>query len=386
MKKADIRLTRRDLFRLGLTGTILSWLNPGCQRNSAPSSPTNPPTEPEPVYQLTDGLTLYDDFDGHGNFQAFDNQNLAEAGKISTRIWNIWTGWGTADVVENSSASNLLTVVNEDGQRVEYRSQGKNGEEIKRVYDADGKLIYAVPHIPGEPYHGSRKLFWLGAKEGRFETPDGPVRVQEGKVYGVAEITPAGGTGNALRLAGSLRSGAVSIEINNPAELEAADNKSFSADMMLSSSSTSRRLSAILDYHTTIPDQPPGKSWFAQIGIGTILSDDFYIIGQYGNVNAPYRFLQYLGSAVADTWYNLRMDMVTKKDDNSLNDNELRIDYYVNGALLLSSIPEDSDVILDPQRTGAGPSRILTVGTSQDNKSAVAYFDNVRAVYKNRIS
>jgi hypothetical protein len=155
---------------------------------------------------------------------------------------------------------------------------------------------------------------------------------------------------------------------------------------MLSSSSTSRRFSAILDFHTTLPDQPPGKSWFAQIGMGTVLSEDLYIIGQYGNVNLAYRVFQYLGSAELDTWYNLRMDMVTKKDDSSLKDNELRIDYYVNGALLFSGIPEDGDVILDPQRTGAGPSRILTVGTSQDNKSAVAYFDNVRAVSKNRIS
>ena len=51
-----------------------------------------------------------------------------------------------------------------------------------------------------------------------------------------------------------------------------------------------------------------------------------------------------------------------------------------------STIPEDSDVILDRQRTGVGPSRILTVGTNQDQKSAVAYFDNVRAVYRNRIA
>jgi hypothetical protein len=383
-----MKLTRRDLFRLGLTGTCLSWLGRGCQQgpnSSSPETPT-PPTEPEAVYQLTDGLTLYDDFDGHGNLQSIDNQNLAEAGKISTRIWNAWTGWGTADVADNPLASNLLMVLNEDGQRVEYGPGGKKGQEIKHVFGADGKLIEAVPHIPGQPYHGSRQLLWSGAKDGSFETPDGPVRVEKGKVYGVAEIVPAGGSGHALRLAGSLKAGDVSLEISNPAALEAADNKSFSADVMLSSSSEARLLSAILDYHTTIPDQPPGKSWFAQIGIGTVgSSEDFHIIGLYGNVNLGYRFFQYLGTAEPDTWYNLRMDMVTKKDDGSLKDNELRIDYYVNGVLELSSIPEDSDVILDPKRTGAGPSRILTAGTAQDNKSAVFYFDNVRAVYKNRI-
>jgi len=155
---------------------------------------------------------------------------------------------------------------------------------------------------------------------------------------------------------------------------------------MLSSSSTSRRLSAILDFHTTIPDQFPGKSWLTQIGIGTMGSDALYIIGQCVNVNTGYRFLDYLGDAKHDVWYNLRVDMLTQKDDSTLGDKELRVDFYVNGVLLSSTIPEDSDVILDPQRTAVGPSRILTVGTSQDQKSAVACFDNVRAVYKNRIS
>ncbi len=387
MNKKGIHLTRRDILRLGVAGTVLSWLGPGCQQGPSSSSdePTTPPVEPEAVYQLTDGKTLYDDFDGHGNLQTYNSQNLAEAGKISSRIWNAWTGWGTADIVEDGSAGRLLTVINEDGQRVEYRPEGQNGREIRYVFDAEGRLVEAVPHVPGEPYHGSRKLFWLGARDGFVETPGGPVRVRKGKIYGTAQIAPAGGNGRVLRLAGSLRSGDVSCEISNPAELEVAYNKSFSADMMLSSESTSPRLSCILDYHTTIPDQPPGKSWFAQIGIGTMGSDAIYLIGQYGNVNLGYRSLEYMGQAKLDTWYNLRMDMLTKEDDSSLSPNEFRIDYYVDGVLKFSSIPEDSDVVLDPRRTGAGPSRILTVGTEIDKQSAVAYYDNVRAVYKDRV-
>ena len=120
--------------------------------------------------------------------------------------------------------------------------QGNTGREIKHVYGADGRLIESVPHVPGEPYHGSRELLWLGARDGFMETPDGPVRVQKDKVYGVARIAPAGAGGNVLRLAGSLRSGDVSLEIGNPDELEAADNKSFSADLILSSESTSHGL------------------------------------------------------------------------------------------------------------------------------------------------
>jgi hypothetical protein len=82
-----------------LTGTALSWLGRGCQRKSDSGSTPTPPPEPDAVYELTDGLTLYDDFDGHGNLQSYNNQHLAEAGRISTRIWNVWTGWGTADIV-----------------------------------------------------------------------------------------------------------------------------------------------------------------------------------------------------------------------------------------------------------------------------------------------
>ena len=390
MPDGDVQLTRRDLFRLGLTGTALSWLGRGCQQKISPGSsePTNPPTEPKAVYVLTDGKTLYDDFDGHGNLQSYNNQNLAEAGKINSVLWNVWTGWGTADIVGDpiaGSAGSLLTAVNEDGQRVEYRPQGNTGLEIKHVYGADGRLIEAVPHVPGEPYHGSRKMTWFGAMDGYLVTPDGPVRVQKGKVYGIARIAPSGAGGNVLRLAGSLSAGDVSLEISNPDECEAADNKSFSADLMLSSESTSSRLSAVLDFHTTIPDQYPGKSWLTQIGIGTMGSDALRIIGQCVNVNTGYRFLAFLGDAQPDTWYNLRVDMLTNKDDGTLGEKELRVDFYVNGALLASTIPEDSDVVLDRQRTGAGPSRILTVGTNQNQKSAVAYFDNVRAVYRNRI-
>lgn len=387
MENTKLRLTRREILRLGLAGTALSWLGRGCQQTKAPSSSgTTTPTGPEPVYELTNGFTLYDDFDGHGNFQSSNNQNLAEAGRISSRIWNVWTGWGTADVVQNPVASGLLTVLNENDQRVEYRQEGKASRENKLVYAADGTLVEAVPHIPGEPYHGSRQLRWLGARDGDHETLEGPVRVQKGALYGLAEIVPAGGSGNAVRLAGSLRAGDVSIETFNPEALEPADNKSFSADVLLSSSSTSKRLSAVLDYHTTIPSQPPGKSWLAQIGIGTMSSDALWIIGQCVNVNTGCRYLKYLGSAQADVWYNLRMDMVTQKDDSTLDDKELRIDFYVNGALLASTIPEDSAVVLDPALTDAGPSRVLTVGTNQDGQSAVFYFDNVRAVYRNRIA
>ena len=76
-------LKRRDFIKLGLSGAALSCLNGGCEKKTS----TNPPDEPKAVYELTDGHTFYDDFDGHGNLQAYNNQNLAETGKLTSRMF-----------------------------------------------------------------------------------------------------------------------------------------------------------------------------------------------------------------------------------------------------------------------------------------------------------
>jgi len=51
-----------------------------------------------------------------------------------------------------------------------------------------------------------------------------------------------------------------------------------------------------------------------------------------------------------------------------------------------SRIPEDSEILLDPLRTGAGPHRSLVVTGAAETGTAIGYFDNVRGVYKNRVS
>jgi hypothetical protein len=55
-------LTRRDFLKLGLSGAAPSCLKSSCQVDS----PTRPGDGQEPVTELTDGRTLYDDFDGNG--------------------------------------------------------------------------------------------------------------------------------------------------------------------------------------------------------------------------------------------------------------------------------------------------------------------------------
>lgn len=371
-------LTRRDFVRLGLTGAALSWINSGCENRTS----ANPPDLTDQVYELTAGRTLYDDFDGNGNLQTYNNQNLAEAGQLNSRLWD--TSHGT-EVVPNPAASGLLTVINENGQRVEYGQQEEQSQEIKYVYGADGRLVQAVPHTPGQPYHGSKRLLWVGARNGRCDTENGPLNVQKGIVYGNAGVVPAGRSGWVLRLTSSLP-GLMGCFLAHPRDIAFADMRTLSADVMLPSTSTARDFYAALDYHTTIPEQPPGKSWFTDIGIRKYASGDVYVFAQCCNVNAGSRFYAHLEQAKMDTWYNLRQEIVTRKDDPNLKDNEFRIDYYVNGILRGSEIPEDAELLLDPGRTGWGPNRLLIIYAEQAEGESIGFFDNVRAVYKNRIS
>jgi hypothetical protein len=70
----------------------------------------------------------------------------------------------------------------------------------------------------------------------------------------------------------------------------------------------------------------------------------------------------------------------------TLKDSELRIEYYGNGILKETEIPLDSELLLDPSRTGWGPNRLLINFVLEAGGEGVAFFDNVKAVYRNRIS
>ena len=510
-------LKRRDFFKFGLTGAALSCLGVSC-KNESESTPWKPtePTDPLPVYELTDGSVLYDDFDGNGGLQSYDNQNLAEAGKLSSKLW---LAGSSTDVVLDPGAAGLFFVVNEDGQRVEYglqerqvqevvaylaenpkpitalerevlenllndrgktviadieikelekqakviqyilnrrgellndrgkklirtlsakgssspaqpgfgenfddrelvvlgrlmaekqvyenyqnspvRTAMRQGErlartalglrrewqEIKYVFDADGKLVDAVPHIPGLPYHGSKKLLLLGARDGRYITQKGSIPIERGKVYGVGQILPAMRSGYVLKIACKLWS--YRCTLNSPETIDFGDFRSFSADVMLSSESNTPSFSAGLDYHTTIPEQPPGISWGAGVLIQKSSIEKIFIMARYYNNNLGIYTGDNLGPAQLDRWYNLRMDIITKRDDGNLKENELRLDYYLDGVFRASRIPEDSEILLDPLRTGAGPHRSLVVTGAAETGTAIGYFDNVRGVYKNRVS
>jgi hypothetical protein len=257
--------------------------------------------------------------------------------------------------------------------------------ETAYIYDMAGRLIDAEPHISGRPYRGTRRLSLReshdpGLSRRRMPVPDGPESVRgQGEV-----IRSARGGGCLLKVTNPIQP-YIKILLNNPETLDFQDFRSFSADVLLSSSSSGRGASAGLDYHTTIPEQELGRSWFAQIIIVEGESE-VAILGHYTNINTGVFVGRPLGSAAFDTWFNLRMDICTSGDDPSLGATEIRIDFYVGGILKASLFPEDSALLLDPERTGLGPHRSLTVYAAKGTDTAVGLFDNVRAVYENRIS
>ena len=299
-------LTRRRFVKLGLTAGALSGLGIACGGNGQ-RDPWEPPPPSGKVYRLTDGTTLYDDFDGNGGLQTYDGQNLAVAGTLSSQLW----------------------------------------------YSGSGKVVISNP------------------------------------VVGISPIARVRGGGYVLMITNALTdltlTNLVFLMLQNPPIVEFVDSKSFSADVALSSASTVEAMSAKLDYHTTIPEQPPGRSWATSVGIRKRSSGRVSLFVTAYNVNTDYRYNVDLGDAQLDRWYNLRLDVITKQTDGSLPDNQFRLDYYVDGILVASEIPEDAAILIDPDRTGGGPNRSLIVSKEAQDGNAVAYFDNIRAVYKDRL-
>ena len=309
-------LTRREAIRLGLAGGALAFLSPSCQEKSKTPEPPEPPAT-EPVYELKPGTSLYDDFDGHGNFQTYDARDLAVAGALYSKIW-----------------------VHDSGARVIDASQ----VSLPPLLRANGDRAGSAPSLSPAPNN-------------------------------VVEISCIGVVTEL-------------IWMGSPREITFADFGSLGADVMLSSRSTAPHTSASLNFHTTIPEQPPGRSWYVALGIFKNSEEPggAFVLGQYLNLNLGIIQNDYLAPAVLDEWRSLRLDIVTKAGDPGLGDQDIRLDYYLDGTLRASRIPEDSAILIDPSRTGLGPHRSLVVNRDGYTGEAVGCFDNVRAVYRNRIA
>ena len=157
--------------------------------------------------------------------------------------------------------------------------------------------------------------------------------------------------------------------------------------MMLSSRSTAPRPFIGLNLHTSIPEQPPGKSWYCTLGIfKNMTGPGALAVGLYGNVNLEIVENDLLAAIDFDEWHTFRLNIATKADDPGLGDQDVRLEYYLDGTLMAARIPEDSPILIDPSRLGFGPYRSLIISRDWYEGEAFGYFNNVRAVYRDRIA
>lgn len=184
-------------------------------------------------------------------------------------------------------------------------------------------------------------------------------------------------SGNIVKMVND-NDGDIRLEVVNPEKINFADFQSFSADVMISSKSTNIDCKIALDFHTSIPEQPPGASWLCQIKLMRDSNWDngnIYIAGQCMNKNTDYNKGIFIQEAMMDTWYNLRMDIL------KLDDTLLEVKFYVNDELKVSEIPPDGEILLDPSRLLFGPKRSFEF----PKPWSICFIDNIKAVYSNRI-
>jgi hypothetical protein len=243
--------------------------------------------------------------------------------------------------------------------------------------------VYAL--APGDsPYDDFDGHGCFQSYEGLDQATAGSLDKRIWSHNGGSQVVGSGDRGFVLEIASSAQLSSYAWLISQ-ADIEFTEFGSLRADVLLSSRSTAPRPCAGLNFHTTIPEQPPGRSWYVTLGLfKDPAGSGALVIGHYENLNLGLLQNDLLGEVGLDEWHALRLDIVTRDSDPDLGAQDLRLDYYLDGALLASRIPEDSPILIDPDRTGLGPHRSLIVSRNGYEGDAHGCFDNVRARYRDR--
>lgn len=237
--------------------------------------------------------------------------------------------------------------------------------EYKYTFDIKGELNDVTPHIPGQPYHSSRQLRWIDDK---------------GQVHATAQAVPGfyaqSASGNVVKMEGEFQ-GSSRLELINPEDIEFADYKSYSADLMIPSVAERDSFHIGIDFHTS-GIHGPISSLF-QIGIRKD-SEYVQIFANGGNKNTDYRFWYVIKEVSLDIWHNVQMD-IFKNDEN-----KMVIEFFHNSESKITEFPPDGDMYWDPNQTIFGPKRSFELHSKNNNPGKlIAFIDNVNAVYQNRI-
>jgi len=306
--------------------------------------------QPQPVYELS--FNLCDDFDGNGCHQTYNGQQLATAGALSTQLWS-----GSGEVVQLTTSGQSKSI------------------QVYDVVDEHGKLI------KGAEYSVSI-IRWIGAKniqywDNRFQRN---IQIIRGQEYGKAEIVSSpmdDSHGYVVKLSAESQTddvGSASISMIYPHEITVKEFQEWRAIVKLSSESSGSKLSAILDYHGV---DPSGLhlSWYTQISIHKWPDGKINIKARWRNRSHDIGWSEELMIAELNRWYDLKITFT------EINENEVRMDYFVDDRLLASIFPDDSTRLLNGEITEFH----RNIGCDTTSGKVVAYFDNIYGVYTNRV-
>jgi hypothetical protein len=301
---------------------------------------------------------LYDDFDGNGCLQTYNNQQLAEAGALNSKLWR--------------------------GQGQVVNSPGINQDQLMQIYrvvnEKDKSL--STLNLP------STVIRWLGAGDLVYfdERIDGIVQINKNHEYGRLDLVNCplndshGKVAQVNYIPGDR--GAIVTELIYPEKISFQDYQSWMADVMITLHPTLDTSSDIffagLNFSGSLILQGGGY-WESTIHL-TFHRGAVSVDCRIDNKNTGYS-ISHETPGELSRWYNLKMDIVT------LSDTQFRVHYFVDGNLMWAISPPESDctILMDPKYAGYGPIRGLALGFNSDGGQGFGYFDNVYAVYTDRV-
>lgn len=214
---------------------------------------------------------------------------------------------------------------------------------------------------------------------------DGTYLAEKGKLssdmwHGYGKIVKEPGHQNAVKLTISGdQEDYNELTLVNPQVISLTDFRTFSADVMLPSVSSSKGywIGLIYEGEIKILGQEAWSPWMLYITLG---SD-----GQSAAINCIWYYQQtstsesFFVPARLDTWYNLRIDI------KQLDSKYIKIDFLLDDQTIYSILSPEAAVLTNAVNLPLGPRRSIRIQKEKKNDQAIALVDNVKAVYSRKM-